>query len=365
MLGFSLSRIEQWPCPADPTFNRHRRGSLALRACSSSPDGPASEEDAAPVANFDRTLNGVTYTEVGVRTPAVLARARSHYDCVCGGDGDGLTAGCIQYMPLENSGGDGTAASHWEKRTMGNEIMSGTLSSDLAPISNITLALFEDSGWFEPNYDVAGPECYVRAQWCTARLRSAGEDGGYVLPIKRADAPVFPQRVPLLWGAGRGCSFVTGSCAGDAWDVEGYFCDASAPATGGCTVGRVSVGYCSYSTYSSSLPPQFQYFAGMPNVGGNAAEDFCPIWSSYSNYQCRYDTADAQAGNYRACVPCDAIHSSKRIDPMAWNSSTSASGIMMTHQRPSPTGRRHIAVRVDVRTAVARCRRCTIQLGKR
>mmetsp|Transcript_30838 Transcript_30838/g.94522 ORF Transcript_30838/g.94522 Transcript_30838/m.94522 type:complete len:241 (-) Transcript_30838:467-1189(-) len=44
---------------------------------------------------------------------------------------------------------------------------------------------------------------------------------------------------------------------------------------------------------------------------------------------------------------------------------TTNAGIMMTHQRPSPTGRRHIAVRVDVRTAVARCRRCTIQLGKR
>lgn len=180
-----------------------------------------------------------------------------------------------------------------------HQVMSGTLTSDLAPISDITLALFADSGWFAPNYDVPSPECYFRREWCTALLRSGGgagaggggggDGGGGVL---RASAPpsaiALPPRLPFLWGAGRGCGFVTGSCAGSPWSAPGYFCDSAAPPAGGCTLGREAVGYCTLSTYSAPLPPQFQYFKGQPNLGGNPPEDYCPRWASYSNYHCRW-----------------------------------------------------------------------------
>lgn len=136
MLGFTIDKLRQWPCPADPPFNRHRRFTSTLRPCTDAlPSGISSGISAAPepVATFDRESNGVDYTELGVQTAAVLAQARAHYDCVCGGDGGGGDGGggggaasgdgqCIRYMPLENSGGAGTASSHWEMRVMANEV---------------------------------------------------------------------------------------------------------------------------------------------------------------------------------------------------------------------------------------------------
>ena len=61
-------------------------------------------------------------------------------------------------MPLEDcmGGGDctegsGTRASHWEARVMAGDLMVGALSSSdgrTTAISDLTLALFEDSGWY-------------------------------------------------------------------------------------------------------------------------------------------------------------------------------------------------------------------------
>ena len=43
---------------------------------------------------------------------------------------------------------------HWEKTVMGNDYMTATTQPHMV-ISDITLALFEDSGWYMPNYTYA------------------------------------------------------------------------------------------------------------------------------------------------------------------------------------------------------------------
>ena len=50
--------------------------------------------------------------------------------------------------PLENEGGYGTVDSHWERRLFLGEIMVGSSAiSSRSVLSNLTLALAEDSGW--------------------------------------------------------------------------------------------------------------------------------------------------------------------------------------------------------------------------
>ena len=49
------------------------------------------------------------------------------------------------------SGGSGSAGSHWELSDLGNDIMTPRLDSHFV-ISNITLGLLEDTGWYKPNY---------------------------------------------------------------------------------------------------------------------------------------------------------------------------------------------------------------------
>ena len=47
-------------------------------------------------------------------------------------------------------------ASHWEKRSFGGEIMTAVQQSMFpAYLSRVTLALFQDSGWYKANLSKA------------------------------------------------------------------------------------------------------------------------------------------------------------------------------------------------------------------
>ena len=56
-------------------------------------------------------------------------------------------------MPLEDYGGSGTAGSHWDRSVVYNEYMTGWSTRD-SIFSNLTLALFQDTGWYIPNWEV-------------------------------------------------------------------------------------------------------------------------------------------------------------------------------------------------------------------
>ena len=72
---------------------------------------------------------------------AVQRRVAEHFDCPD-----------VKYFPLEVSGGAGSAMYHWEATFMGYDFMTAQIQ-DNCKITSITLALFEDSGWYMPNYD--------------------------------------------------------------------------------------------------------------------------------------------------------------------------------------------------------------------
>ncbi|EAX88019.1 GP63-like [Trichomonas vaginalis G3] len=63
---------------------------------------------------------------------------------------DGVPMG----VELEDGGGLGTEKSHPEARVFFNELMVG-LSIQPAKISDLTLAMLEDTGWYDCNYDMA------------------------------------------------------------------------------------------------------------------------------------------------------------------------------------------------------------------
>ncbi|XP_065915873.1 leishmanolysin-like peptidase isoform X1 [Dysidea avara] len=112
--------------------------------------------------------------------PKTVAVARSYYSCQD-----------IEGALLENEGGAGTSSSHWEKRTLNHELMNGYISDDYEVLSEFTVALLEDSGWYKANYTA---------------LHELNQ-------------------VPLLWGKGLGCSFLNEQCTDK--NVYPYLCDPS------------------------------------------------------------------------------------------------------------------------------------------
>nr|XP_011418435.2 leishmanolysin-like peptidase [Crassostrea gigas] len=181
-------------------------------------------------------------------TPAVQREVRRHFNCPT-----------LEGAEVENQGIYGTSITHWEKRLFENEVMTGTYTQNPV-VSRVTLALMEDTGWYQVNYNLA-------------------ED--------------------LEWGKNLGCDFVKKSCMEwmdlhppPAQDMH-PFCKQirQGMLKTDCTRDRRAVAFCNLVTYSGPLPPEYQYFTSTSGVQwsgdyqrlGGAVElaDYCPYLQEF------------------------------------------------------------------------------------
>jgi hypothetical protein len=65
------------------------------------------------------------------------------------------------YVPLETSGGSGTAGVHWSEAVFGNELMTGFISGGSNPLSILTIASLKDQG-YSVNFGAADPYAIPR-----------------------------------------------------------------------------------------------------------------------------------------------------------------------------------------------------------
>ncbi len=59
-------------------------------------------------------------------------------------------------VPAANTGGAGTADSHWRESMFGNELMTGYADKGLLPLSRLTVAMLEDMN-YDVNYEAVDP----------------------------------------------------------------------------------------------------------------------------------------------------------------------------------------------------------------
>ncbi|XP_074574653.1 uncharacterized protein LOC141831121 [Curcuma longa] len=174
--------------------------------------------------------------------PRVIMRARYHY----GAFSENFTG-----LELEDGGGRGTSGSHWEKRLMMNEIMTGSVDTK-SVVSQMTLALLEDSGWYQANYSMA--------EW-------------------------------LDWGWNQGTEFITSPC--NHWKGA-YHCNSTQ--LSGCTYNREAEGYCPIVSYNGDLPKWAQYFPQANKGGQSSLADYCTYFVAYSDGSCT-DSNSARASD--------------------------------------------------------------------
>jgi len=78
------------------------------------------------------------YGKATLISPKVVAAAQDYFGC-----------DTLSEVPLEPSGGVGTAGGHWPSSLFGNrELMVATIGLERSVVSNVTLAVIEDSGWY-------------------------------------------------------------------------------------------------------------------------------------------------------------------------------------------------------------------------
>jgi hypothetical protein len=107
---------------------------------------------------FPRFVNDLTMPALNksdpdrpfLQSPKVLERARIHFNC------SSLTG-----APME------PAADHWKKTVFGDDLMTAAVGQRFPPLSYITLAAFEDSGWYTVDYRRASSLVFGRSLGCS------------------------------------------------------------------------------------------------------------------------------------------------------------------------------------------------------
>jgi len=219
-------------------------------------------------------LNQTEGSNSYIISPKAVAKAREHFDC-----------SSITRIPLENQGGTGSVGSHWESRYMLGDYMISTDYPDQA-ISDITLGLFEDSGFYKVNY----------------------YSGGL-----------------FKFGKGKGCEFFNKDCIENEKATFEEFCDTANAAM--CSSSRTLKSSCYLTTYTSSIPTAYQYFSD-PRKGGFPAADYCPVpyqahsSSTYFSNHCQIGSSSLSS-EYNEKIGFDSFCFMSSILPSSSTASTS------------------------------------------
>ncbi|EKX40497.1 hypothetical protein GUITHDRAFT_75595, partial [Guillardia theta CCMP2712] len=238
ILGFSRTSF---------AFFRDENGDPRTPRC---PDAAScSSSDTSGYPPFSDAINNYLISDSTVRnsqerglvvsrlvTPTVQYVSKHHFDC------DSLIG-----AELENGGGTGTRLSHWEKRVFMNEYMTGnTYPGSVDVFSSFSLALLQDSGWYEIDFNTAKH---------------------------------------LKWGYKLGCKFALEKCVQNN-KAQTSFC--TDPQNDGlvCTYQRDALGYCGLHEYSQDLGAPYQYFADRKKGGDDPLPDYCPFYRPYQNAVC-------------------------------------------------------------------------------
>ena len=162
----------------------------------------------------------------------VLEQARKHYDCTS-----------LERLYLENQEKNSGWSSHWESRYMLGDIMISTDFQEKV-ISDITLALFEDTGFYKVNYYTGGL---------------------------------------FKFGKNKGCDFLSKRCIINEYSQFNEFCEKESEPK--CSYSRSIKSSCYIHDYTNELSSEYQYFSN-PKRGGFFAADYCPVpfESHPSNY---------------------------------------------------------------------------------
>ena len=174
-----------------------------------------------------------------IKTPKVLAFAKKYFNC------DKITG-----VELENNE-ESTNPSHWEARILLGEYMNSEPYTPEQVISEFTLALLEDSGWYQVNYYTGGL---------------------------------------MRFGKNQGCDFINKDCLkykSFIYEVnfKNEFCDPSINWVPSCSSGRQSRSYC--STELNEIDPDYQRFGnyrGRPNTDYCFINDFYPSEENLAHY---------------------------------------------------------------------------------
>ena len=222
----------------EPRTPRDMNGDV-IRTNHVCPNGKEVTNYAMPSSNTVQFFEERGHSVAKVVTPNVLNYVRNHFGC------DDLNGAELESQE------DACIGSHWEERIFEPEFMTAVQSVHNV-LSGLTLAFFDDSGWYQANFSIAEPNYF---------------------------------------GAKRGCQFAYAKCIendqyGTPTPVDAdHFCTNEEQI--GCTIDGYSKAACSFQDHVGYIIPEwYRYFGDSQTAGGAKYTDYCPIYSGYVSGLC-------------------------------------------------------------------------------
>ncbi|GMF54986.1 unnamed protein product [Phytophthora fragariaefolia] len=235
-LGFSAVLFPYMRYPdGTPRTLRDADGQPPIHEPGICPDGSSVEYYVEPSTDTIQFSTERGHVVAKMVTPNVAAFVKTHFGC------DSLTG-----AEIEQQDGTGCIGSHWEERIFEPEYMTPVISSRNV-FSALTLAFFQDSGWYHANLSTA-------------------------------------ER--LHFGENRGCAFATEKCIDPATGISiasDHYCTNNDAES--CSVDARSRSVCSVLT-GEDIPSDYRYFPSDPTKGGDSYPDYCPINTGYTYGDC-------------------------------------------------------------------------------
>jgi leishmanolysin-like peptidase len=194
------------------------------------------------------TDRGIIFYEV--TTPRVAAVARNHFDCQT-----------LDGARLENQRvGSQCFGSHWDERLFWTELMGPRFNGEIDNLSPLTLAIMEDSGWYQVNYEGVSTSPFGQGRGCDFVYEDC----------------IVEDEVPE-WGKGTFCSSPI------AFDENEMISDATMKSMR-CDPSHVAFSLCDLFDRTTvpdgfvDLPNNPVTYFSNPNLVASVAEtDFCPL----------------------------------------------------------------------------------------
>mmetsp|Transcript_14199 Transcript_14199/g.20755 ORF Transcript_14199/g.20755 Transcript_14199/m.20755 type:complete len:501 (+) Transcript_14199:1008-2510(+) len=189
-----------------------------------------------------------------IKSEKVLETAKSAFDCY---SFPGLN------LETENSG----SLFHWEKTLMFNDFMVADSDIYYVVFSDVSFALFEDSGWYRVNYEYTDS---------------------------------------VVWGYKAGCNFVNKPCFENGLPTSEFFCN-STKASSYCDHTHTFKGMCDLGSSQRVIPPRYQYFSDPYTAGKDQNLNYCPVVKPFVHGNCKKDAETDKSYGEEVCENCRCV----------------------------------------------------------
>ena len=208
--------------------------------------------------------NSINY----IISPKVLQEASKHFNC------------SLDKLPLENQGGEGTAGAHWESRYMLTDYMIADTDYREVVMSNITLALFEDTGFYKVNYYTGDLFKFGKNKGCDFFDKKCIENGKPISEefcVEEYQPKCSPSRTIkyrcYINYYGANLDFGTLPLDGDDTENE----SEKEKEKEGENGDEKENGGENEGETDEQIPEEYQYFPEDPTKGGYKYADYCPV----------------------------------------------------------------------------------------